>query len=110
MAFLHGKRLSFSDDIFTLHVLTNDLWIHFVKLNKVTASITYRVSLNSCVDEIQTLLDFRGDRRRGGDVVALHSEAELVSGVLDGDDLSVRGSVAVRALLHESVLVLSKRL
>lgn len=43
-------------------------------------------------------------------MVALHSEAELVSGVLDGDDLSVRGSVAVRALLHESVLVLSKRL
>lgn len=43
-------------------------------------------------------------------MVSLDPESELVSGVLNGDDLAVGGGVRVRAVLHKSVVVFSNRL
>lgn len=73
-------------------------------------SQSHLIGLDSGVDEVETFLDFGRDWGRGGDVVSLDPEAELVGGVLDGDDLAVGRGVGVRAVLHKSVVVLADRL
>lgn len=69
------------------------------------SNVTYSVGFDSSVDQVKTFLDFGRDWGRGGDVVTLDPESELVSGVLNGDDLTVRSGVGVGTLLDQSVLV-----
>ena len=63
--------------------------------------VALTVQADSLVDLVESLLDLRGHWGWGGDMVSGHLEALVVSGVLDGDHLTVGRDVGVGALLDE---------